>query len=161
MIGVEVGIRMKRVALLVALVALIASPALAQGRARGRAVNRGLDKRQVERIIKRLEDNTDAFKKAVERQLDHSALNNTRREDRINDRVDDLENATDRLRSRFDRSDNWIETRSDVENVIREARNISGLFGRVRAYSRVSANWAAVRNDINALAGAYNLPSIR
>jgi chromosome segregation ATPase len=148
---------MKLVVLLVAMVTLIGSPALAQGRARGRQYN----KRDVERIIKRLEKNTDTFKKAVDRQLDRSILDGTKREDRINDRVSDLEKATDRLRNRFDRSDNWIETRSDVEEVVREARNIHGLFDRVRAYSRVRSSWAAVRADINTLAAVYDIRPLR
>ncbi len=139
------------------LVALVSSPAFAQGRARGRQYNKG----EVERIIKRLERNTDAFKKAVDRQLDHSVLDGTKREDRINDRVSDLERATDRLRGRFDRSDDWRETRSDVEDVVQEARNINGLFDRVRAYSRVSSSWASVRTDINTLAAIYNVRPVR
>jgi hypothetical protein len=148
---------MTRLALIAALITLIASPSMAQVRARGQRI----DKRQVERIIKRLENNTDAFKKAVDRQLDRSVLDGTSREDRINDRVNDLENATDRLRSRFDRSDEWMETRGDVEGVLREARLINGLFGRVRGYSPVRSSWAHVRGDINALASAYRLPGLR
>jgi len=148
---------MRRLAFLIALVVLISSPAFGQSRPRGRQYNKG----EIERIIKRLEQNTDAFKKAVDRQLDHSVLDGTRQEDRINDRVSDLERATDRLRNRFDRSDDWSDTRADVENVILEARNIHGLFGRVRAYSRVSSNWAAVRSDINTLAALYRLRGVR
>jgi hypothetical protein len=148
---------MTRVALVVALVALIASPAFAQGRARGRQYSKG----DVERIIKRLEKNTDTFKKAVDRQLDRSVLDGTKREDRINERVSELENATDRLRNRFDRSDDWRETRSDVLDVVREADNINGLFDRIRAYSRVRTSWNAVRSDINTLAGVYDVPRIR
>jgi hypothetical protein len=154
---------MTRIALVVTLVALMASPALAQrrGRDRDRGGEPRFNKGEIERIIKRLERNTDAFKKAVDRQLDHSALNGSRREDRINDRVSDLEKATDRLKDRFDRSDSFGETRSDVENVVREAGNINDLFDRVREYSRVRSSWSAVRSDINALAGVYRVRSIR
>lgn len=148
---------MTRVLLLVALSALVASPALAQSQARGRNINKG----DVERIIKRLENNTDRFEKAVDRQLDRSVLDGTRSEDRINDRVDDLEDATDRLRSRFDRSDDWMETRSDVEGVVRAADVINGLFDRVRAYSPVRSSWAMVRADVNTLAGVYRVRPLR
>jgi hypothetical protein len=148
---------MKSVAWLVALATLFVSPSLAQDRQRGRPYN----KKEIERIIKRLEKNTDIFKKAVDRQLDRSVLDGTKREDRINDRVSDLEKATDRLRNRFDRSDSWNETRSDVENVITEARNLNGLFDRVRAYSRVTSSWIAVKTDINTLAALYELRPVR
>jgi hypothetical protein len=148
---------MTRRALLVGLVVLMASPAFAQGRGRGPRVN----KSEVERIIKRLENNTDAFERAVNRQLDRSVLDGTSREDRINDRVDDLEDATDRLRGRFHQSDNWIETRGDVENVVRAADVINGLFDRVRGYSPVRSSWAMVRADVNALARVYRVRSLR
>jgi hypothetical protein len=153
---------MTRLALFVVLAAFVASPVLAQqGRIQGSARGPQVSKRDVQRIIDRLEKNTDAFKKAVDRQLDRSVLDGTNREDRINDRVSDLENAADRLRSRFDRSDDWRETRSDVEAVVREADRINGLFDRVRAYSRVRSSWAAVRVDVNTLARAYNVRPIR
>jgi hypothetical protein len=153
---------MRRLALFVVLIAFVASPVLAQqGSIQGRARGSQISKRDVERIIDRLEKNTDAFKKAVDRQLDRSVLDGTNREDRINDRVSDLENAADRLRSRFDRSDDWRETRADVEAVVREADRINGLFDRVRAYSRVRSSWPAVRVDVNTLARAYNVRPLR
>jgi hypothetical protein len=144
---------MMRAVWALALFAVVVSPALGQERDRGRRYG----KRDVERIIKRLEKNTDAFKKAVDRQLDRSVLDGTGPEDRINDRVGDLEDATDRLRRRFDRSDDWRETRSDVEDVVREARRINGLFDRIRGYGPVSSSWRAVRTDINSLAEAYDV----
>jgi hypothetical protein len=148
---------MVRRALLVMMIALVAAPAFGQGRARGRQYS----KRDVERIIERLEKSTDAFKKAVDRQLDRSVLDGTKQEDRINDRVSDLENAADRLRSRFDRSDNWIETRSEVERVVEAAAVVNGLFDRVRGYSPVRSSWAMVKSDVNTLAGAYNIRPLR
>jgi hypothetical protein len=148
---------MMRLAMLVAVVALVASPVFAQGRSRGKIVS----KRDVERIIDRLEKSTDAFKKAVDRELDRSIIDGTRQEDRINDRVSDLENAADRLRSRFDRSDNWRETRDDVERVVDAANAITGLFERVSAYSPVRARWLVVRTDVNTLAAAYDLRPVR
>jgi hypothetical protein len=148
---------MTRRALLVGLVLSIASPVFAQGRRRGPRIS----KAEVERIIRRLENNTDAFERAVNRQLDRSVIDGTSREDRISDRIDDLEDATDRLRSRFDRSDDWSETRSDVEGVLRVARTIDGLFVRIRGYSPVRYSWATVRSDINTLAGVYRLRGLR
>ena len=148
---------MTRLALILALVALVAVPSFAQDRARGRRYR----KADIEQTIKRLEENTDRFKKTVDRELDRSVLNGTRAEDRINDRVSDFEKATDRLRDRFDRSDDWMDTRRDVENVLSEGRRIEGLFDRVRAYSRVRSQWNAVKHDANTLARYYELPPLR
>lgn len=152
---------MTRIVLFAALVAMIATPSFAQFGARGRARGRALNAAEVERTIKRLENNTDAFQKAVDRQLDRSVLDGTKREDRINDRVKDLEKATDRLRDRFDRSDDPGETRADVQEVVRAARVVDGLFGRVRGYAPVRSNWAYIRSDINTLARLYRVPGLR
>ena len=47
------------------------------------------------------------------------------------------------------------------KNVITEARNLNGLFDRVRAYSRVKSSWIAVKTDINTLAALYDLRPVR
>ena len=135
----------------------MSSTSWAQGRARGRFYN----KTEVSRIIKRLEDNTDRFKGYIDRELDKTRLDKTPAEDRIWDRVRALESATDRLRSRFDRTDTWRETRNEVLDVVQEGKRIEQLFERYQIYRRVFARWAEVRRDINTLAGVYEIPPIR
>lgn len=138
------------------LVAVVAIPALGQGTARGRYYT----KADVEKVIKRLENHTDEFRKAVDRDLDRSVFNGKSREDRLNDQVEDLEKATDRLRDKFDRSDRWEDTKDNVQDVLREARDINDLFNRWPAYSKVKTYWVAVKTDANTLAGIYNLRKI-
>ena len=136
---------------------IVVAPAFAQGTARGRYYT----KSDVDRVIKRLENNTDAFKKAVDRDLDKSVLDGSKREDRMNDQIQDLDDATDRLRDKFDKSDRWEETKDNVQDVLREARDINDLYNRTPAYSKVKQYWMAVKTDANTLAGIYNLKKIQ
>jgi Spy/CpxP family protein refolding chaperone len=116
-------------------------------------------KADVERIIKRVEERSDAFRRVVDRSLDRSVLNGTNREDNINQQVKELENAIDKLRKDFDRAQTWEETRSQVQQVMNEADEVNAIVrrGRWRRGGPVKSEWALVRNDLNRLAGVYNL----
>ncbi len=136
---------------------VVATPVFGQGTARGRYYT----KADVDRVIKRLESHTDDFKKAVDRDLDKSVLDGTKREDRMNDQIQDLDDMTDRLRDKFDKSDRWEETKDNVQDVLREARDINDLYNRTPAYSKVKKYWVAVKTDSNTLADIYNLRKIQ
>lgn len=127
----------------------------AQGTARGQLYT----KADVERIIKRVEERSDAFRKVVDRSLDRSALDGTRREDNINEQIKELENAIDKLRKDFSRANTWQETREQVQTVLNEADEVNAIVrrGRWRRGGAVKSEWALVRNDLNRLAGVYNL----
>jgi len=130
-------------------------PSLAQGTARGQFYT----KADVERIIKRVEDRSDAFRKVVDKSLDKSALDGTRREDNINEQIKELENAIDKLKKDFSRANTWQETREQVQTVLNEADEVNGIVrrGRWKRGGPVKSEWALVRNDLNRLAGVYNL----
>jgi hypothetical protein len=129
--------------------------ALAQGTAKGQIYT----KADVERIIKRVEERSDAFRKVVDKSLDRSSIDGTRREDNINEQVKELENAIDKLKSDFSRANTWQETREQVQKVLNEADEVNGIVrrGRWRRGGAVKSEWALVRNDLNRLAGVYNL----
>ncbi len=134
----------------------LAEPVSAQGVDHGKVYT----KAEVEQIIKVVEEHSDKFRKLVDKELDKSVLDGTKREDNINDQVKDLEKALDALKAKFDKSDTWMETRSEVADVLREAADINGLF-RLRAYGKVAAGWDILRVEINKLAGIYNLPHLK
>jgi hypothetical protein len=137
----------------------LAAPSYAgwQGRHRGRAYS----KADVDRIIKRVETRSDNFVKLFDESLDRSALDGTDREDRLNERAKDLEKALDRLREDFDRTDTWRDTRGRVEDVMREAEAINRVVNSRRLTTRVEASWTLLRNDLNRLAGIYNLEQLK
>ena len=149
--------RFKLLLTLFAICGLLAfsQPSLAQGTARGQFYT----KADVERIIKRVEDRSDAFRKVVDKSLDKSALDGTRREDNINEQIKELENAIDKLKKDFSRANTWQETREQVQTVLNEADEVNGIVrrGRWKRGGPVKSEWALVRNDLNRLAGVYNL----
>jgi hypothetical protein len=129
---------------------------MSQGRARGRYYT----KAEVNHIIKRIEDNGDRFREYVDKDIDRTRFNETRSEDRIWDQVKQLEEATDMLRRKFDKSDRWQETRGEVQVVLREARDVERVMERIQISPRVRDTWRLIRHDLNTLSGVYNLGTV-
>jgi hypothetical protein len=118
------------------------------------------NKREIENLIRRVEQRTDVFVRQFDRSLDNSRIDGTRREDRLNERARELENATDQLRSRFNRSNSLRESRDEVQRVVRIAGEIDRAISRGRVGSGVQRSWSNLRSEINTLARAYNVRSI-
>jgi hypothetical protein len=114
-------------------------------------------KGEVERLINRVETNSDQFTKAFDKALDRSRLDGTSREDQLNKQVRELERALNRLRTEFDRGDNRGETRSNLQQVMRQAEGIDRLMRGGRLAGGVEDEWPDVRRDLNTLAEMYNL----
>jgi hypothetical protein len=131
--------------------------AFGQGRARGRFYS----KSDVEKIIKRVETHSDEFKDLVDRTLDRSYLDGTRKEDNINEQVKQFERALDKLRSEFDKRDNWRETRDHVSKVLNQSDEVGRIVARNPFPPKVKAEWAGLRRDLNTLAGVYDLPRLK
>lgn len=140
-----------------ALSSLLTVSSFAQGVARGRYYT----KSDVEKIIKRVESRSDEFKRVVDRVLDRSSLDGTNKEDNINEQIKQLERALDNLRSDFDRRNEWRETKDQVRAVLNQADEVGRIVKRNRFNARVQRGWAALRIDLNTLAGVYNLPYLR
>ena len=136
----------------------ISAPAEAQFR-RGRG--RGQTKAQVEQTIRRLENQTDRFVQSFDRSLDDSRADGTRREDNLNQRARDLENALDVLRQEFDRTDRYMDTRSQVSNVLEVAQDINRAVRRRSLRNNTERLWSRVRTELNSLASIYNLRQLR
>ncbi|HEX5107466.1 MAG TPA: hypothetical protein VFV95_03435 [Vicinamibacterales bacterium] len=133
----------------------------AQGRSYGDRYVRTYSKADVDRVIRRAEDRSDIFRRTVDDQLDRSRLNGSRTEDRINEQVKQLENALDDLRSEFNRRSSWMDTRVDVERVMRQSNEVNSIVRRTRFGTKVEREWEILRSDLNTLAGVYNLRPIR
>lgn len=143
--------------LLVVTVFCAGGQANGQGKARGRYYT----KSDVDRIIGRVEDNGDRLRKYVDSDIDRTRFNETRAEDRIWERVKAFEEATDRLRHKFDRSDRWQETREEVVPVLREGREINRILSRLQISPRVQETWRRLKRELNTLAQVYDLPTLR
>jgi hypothetical protein len=125
--------------------------------ARNRRYNRG----SVDRLIKNVENRVDRFVSQFDNALDNSRLDGSRREDNLNQSAKNLENATDELRNDFNRrGDNWWETRDNVQRAVSIAANINTAMRRRRFNRQTETNWRNVRQELNTLARAYNVPGI-
>lgn len=118
------------------------------------------NKRAIENLIRRVEERTDAFTRQFDRALDNSRADGTRREDRLNEQARQLERATDELRREFDRSDSLQENRDEVQRCINLASEIDRAIRRGRVGSGVQNTWRTLRQELNALARAYNVRTI-
>ena len=125
-------------------------------RARGKVYT----KAEVGAIIRRVEERLDRFKNDFDTSLDNSPLNGTEREDYLNKRARDLEQATDELRSEFDKRDAWIENKDEVRKCLKIATNIDVAMRNQRLGAKTETNWSHVRYELNTLAKVYNLPVI-
>jgi hypothetical protein len=113
--------------------------------------------RQVEQILIRLETNADRYRGTINEALDRSSLNNTRFEGDIVEFIRDFESATDRLRNNFNARNS---TTRDVQEVFDRAILIDDFMRQHGSNLNVQAqrDWDAVRVELNALSGAYNVP---
>jgi hypothetical protein len=104
--------------------------------------------------LKQLEEDSDRFAKSLDNDLYHSRLNGTRREDEINAYVHEFEEATDRLKNRY-------EDRGTAPGLARtvldRGRAIDRFMRRNRTGGRSEGDWRQVRNSLDKLAWAYNI----
>jgi hypothetical protein len=138
-------------------------------------------KAQVGDRIRKVEDGVDEFRKWAERRAEEAGKSadttkstgrRTRKgatateaqKDRAKDTKDDLEDAlsdlnrsTNRLRRKFDPTDKWMETRSEVERVMDDARTINQVMVRGKYGTQAERYWSVLRANINDLARVYGL----
>jgi hypothetical protein len=138
-------------------------------------------KAQVGEQIRRVEDGVDEFRKWAEHRGDEGkeradsaqasgkarrggrtatdSQKNAAREkkDDLEDALGDLNRSTNRLRRKFDPTDTWLETKSEVERVMDDARRINEVMVRGRYGTQAERYWAALRKNINDLARFYGI----
>ncbi|HQU83545.1 MAG TPA: hypothetical protein PKY59_10485 [Pyrinomonadaceae bacterium] len=108
----------------------------------------------VNSLLSRIESRTDSYRRELNNALDRSYINNTRSEDSINSYVTDFETATDRLKENFN---GRRSTSNDVQDVLTRASYIDGFMRDYRLGTATESQWTAIRNDLNTLAGYYNV----
>ena len=75
----------------------------------------------------------------------------------MDDALGDLNGSTNRLRRKFDATEKWIETKTQVERVVDDGRRINQVVAKGKYGTDVAKLWATLRNGINDLARAYNV----
>ena len=142
--------RMRRMFSLALVLALACIGMTAQAQ---RRTYRGTDQ-QVRQLITRIESRTNLFRSDLDARLDRSRIDGTRREDDINQLVGDFENATNRLRDRFNSRQS---VSADVQSVLDQAALIDSFVRRNRLGARSERDWASLRLDLNELASVYGV----
>jgi hypothetical protein len=160
------------VALAIAIIGLAERPAFAQLMA----------KAQVANLIAKVENGVDQFRDYLDKRGDNAkdaastaqAQGKTSRrkatdaqKSKANAKKDDLDNAlgdlnrsTNRLRRKFDATDTWMETKSQVEKVVDDARKINQVVARGSYGAEAARLWAVLRTGVNDLARAYGVPPL-
>jgi hypothetical protein len=104
--------------------------------------------------LRRLEEDTDRFSKSLNYDLDHGPLDGTRAEDDINKYVHEFEEATDKLKDRY-------EDQKASPNLAREVmvrgRSVDSFMRRNRPGERSMTDWTRVRASLDQLAYAYRI----
>jgi len=154
------SIAIKRTMILLLLVLwVVALPVQAQVRRgpRGRVYTRA----EVNDLIKTAEDRSDRFMKLFDKALDKSALDGSKREDNLNERAKDFEKAMDKLRKEFDKTESYLQTKPEMQNVLSIAREINAVMLRRNLRADVEEEWGALRRELNVLASVYYLNGLR
>ena len=79
------------------------------------------------------------------------------KKDDLSSSLDDLNGSTNRLRRKFDSTDKWMETKSQVERVVEDGRKINQAMTRGNYGTDAARLWGVLRNGINDLARAYGV----
>jgi hypothetical protein len=137
-------------------------------------------KAQVANLIVKVENGVDEFRKYLERRGENArntaatpqaqtargkrgqatesqkATANVKK-DELSDALDGLNRSTNRLRRKFDATDKWIETKSQVQQVVDDGRRINQAVTKGNYGAEAARLWAVLRNGINDLARAYGV----
>jgi len=113
-----------------------------------------LSEKEMKDLLSRIDKQAATFRSSLKSALNHSRIDDSKEEDRINDFVKRFEQATERLKHRYnDKS----TASSDVEEVLSRAARIDSFMERHHLSPRAESDWAALRQNLDALAEAYNV----
>jgi hypothetical protein len=111
---------------------------------------------QMQRLLTRLENNAERFRLSLSQSLDQSRLDGTRREENISNVLDDFNHIVDHVRERNDRQQ---LVAADVEALLARASRLDRFMTNRgnRVTTAAQNDWAALRTDLDQLAGIYNV----
>ncbi|HEV2801288.1 MAG TPA: YMGG-like glycine zipper-containing protein [Pyrinomonadaceae bacterium] len=111
---------------------------------------------QTRQLLTRLEANAERFRLSLSQSLDQSRLDGTRREENISNVLDDFTHIVDHVRERYDQQQ--LAT-ADVEALLARASRLDRFMTNRgnRVTPRAQTDWAALRTDLDQLAGMYNV----
>lgn len=109
---------------------------------------------QVRSLLTRIETKTDVFRNRLNNALDVSSVNGSQTEDQITGYVNEFEQATDRLRERFD---SGSIANADVQEVLSRGSTIDRFMRNTRLTTAAQNQWTSLKTDLNTLATYYRV----
>ena len=139
-----------------------------------------MPKAQVANLIAKVENGVDEFRNYLERRGDsartvaatpqaqsrsgkHGQATESQKataitkKDELDDALGGLNRSTNRLRRRFDATDKWMETKSQVQQVVDDGHKINQAVRRGNYGAEAAKLWGVLRTGINDLARAYGV----
>ena len=138
-----------------------------------------MPKAQVGNLIKKVEDGVDQFRDYLDKRgetaketattpaaqgrtkraqpTDAQKNNAKTRKDALDESLGDLNKSTNKLRRKFDGTDNWMTTKSDVQSVVDDGRKVNTSLTKGNYGTEAAKLWGVLRSGINDLARAYGI----
>ncbi len=122
-----------------------------------------MPKAQVANLIAKVENGVDEFRKYLDNRGTREQGSGSRKatatakKDELDDALGDLNRSTNRLRRKFDATDKWMETKSEVQQVVDDGRRINQAVTKGNYGSEAAKLWGVLRSGINDLARAYGV----
>jgi len=143
------------------------------------ALSQAMPKAQVGNLIKKVEDGVDQFRDYLDKRgetaketattpaaqgrtkraqpTDAQKNNAKTRKDALDESLGDLNKSTNKLRRKFDGTDNWMTTKSDVQSVVDDGRKVNTSLTKGNYGTEAAKLWGVLRSGINDLARAYGI----
>ena len=139
-----------------------------------------LAKPQVANLIVKVENGVDDFRNYLERRRENARdtaatpqaqtrrgnrtqatesqkATATAKKDDLDDALGDLNRSTNRLRRKFDATDKWMETKTQLQQVVDDGRKVNQAVTRGNYGADAARLWGVLRTGINDLARAYGV----
>jgi hypothetical protein len=137
---------------LAAVLALTGSPVSAQPRARAE---------RIARVVADCDARTDEFQRMFRRALQHSGYRGTLKQEDLDRHAEALSRSMARVREAWNRERDVGRTRRFVEDAINVSREINRVMNQNRFYPELHRQWSGVRDELNQLAEAFEMPRLR
>ncbi|MCU0241797.1 MAG: hypothetical protein MUF51_05185 [Vicinamibacteria bacterium] len=139
----------------------IAASATAATRRERKRRQRIATRAEIAVVIRDCETRTDAFRGQIDRALDRSRLDGTKREDQVNKAARRLEDELDQVKREFEKHENYLDIRANVDRALAAARDIDLTMRRQQLGPDAERAWRVLRDELNILADHYNTLGVK
>jgi len=116
---------------------------------------------RIARVVADCDRRADEFQRMFRHALEHSGYRGTLRQVDLDRHADALSHSMERVREAWNRERDAGRTRRFVEEAINVSREINRVMNDNRFYPELHHQWSVVREELNHLAEAFDLPRLR